>query len=313
MENKDIIAKADLVLSDIASAGKLNPEQTNRFIRVLIEQPTLLNSVRTVTMNAPVQNINKIGFGSRILRPAVENTALIQADRAKPTFSQIQLVTSEVMATVYIPYAVLEDNIEGGTVNTALQQGGGGLHQTIVDLLAERAALDLEELCISGDTGSGDAYLALQDGYLKRLTSGSNVVDASSATYSKELVKAAMKAMPPKYLRDSGSMKHFVSSNNEIEMRDIYANRIGALGDANVQSKAPITVFGSPITGVPLMPGTSGIFCNPNNLIFGIQRNIMVEYDKDIETRQFKVVLTARVALSIEEKLACVKTINMTA
>lgn len=313
MENQEIINKADMVLSELATAGKLNPEQENRFIRVLIEQPTLLKSVRTVTMNAPIQNINKIGFGSRVLKAAVENTPLSQGDRSKPTLSQVQMVTSEVMAVVYIPYAVLEDNIEGGNPGVSLQQGAGGMHQTIVDLLAERAALDLEELAITGDTASGDSYLALQNGYLKLLASGSNVLDASSATYSKELVKAAMKAMPPKYLRDSANMKHFVSSNNEIEMRDIYANRIGALGDQNVQGKLPLYVFGSKVEGVPLMPGTSGIYTHPNNLIFGIQRNIMIEYDKDIEARQFKVVLTARVALAIEEKLACVKTINMTA
>lgn len=312
MENKDIINKADMVLNDLATAGKLNPTQSARFIRVLIEQPTLLNSVRTVTMSSPIQNFDKIGFGSRVMRAAVENTALSQSDRAKPTLSQVQLTTSEVIATVYIPYSVLEDNIEGGNPMVGLQQGAGGLHQTIVDMLAERAALDFEELAILGDTASGDPYLALQNGYLKQLASGSNVVDAAGAGYSKDLVKAAMRAMAPKYLRNQAAMKHFVSVNNELEMRDQFANRIGALGDANVQGKLPLYVFGSKIEPVALMPGTSSIFTDPQNLIFGIQRNISIEYDKDIEARQFKVVLTARVALAIEEKLACAKVINIT-
>ncbi len=257
-------------------------------------------------------NINKIGFGSRVMRAAVENTALTSGNRVAPTFSQVQLITSEVIATVYIPYAMLEDNIEGGNVHAALQQGGGGLHQTIVDILAERASLDFEEFAILGDTSSADSYLALQDGYLKRLASGSNLVDAAAATYSKDVVKSVMRAMPPKYLRNQAGMKHFVSVNNELEIRDTFANRIGALGDANLQGKLPLSVFGSGVTGVPLMPGTASIFTDPNNLIFGIQRNISIEYDKDIESRQFKVVLTARIALGIEEKLACVKVINIT-
>lgn len=308
--NQDIIKKADMVLSDIASAGKLNPEQTNRFVRVLIEQPTMLQNVRTVTMNAPVMNINKIGFGSRIMRPAVENTALSSSDRVKPTMSQVQLTTKEVMATCYIPYDVLEDNIEGGNVHASLQQGGGGLHQTIVDLLAERAALDLEEWALGGDTASGDAYLAQSDGFIKKVNA--NIVDAASATYSKDIVKSVLKAMPPKYLRDRANMMHFVSVNNETEVRDTFANRIGALGDQNVQGNLPIYVFGSKIMSIPLMPGNTSLFTNPNNFIFGIQRNISIEYNKNIETRQFIVVLTCRVCFQLEEVNAAVKVINIT-
>ena len=63
-----------------------------------------------------------------------------------------------------------------------------GLHQTIVDLIAERAALDLEELAIQGDTtNAADAYLALQDGYLKLATA--NVVNVGGA-FDKTAVKS---------------------------------------------------------------------------------------------------------------------------
>ena len=83
MTNQEVIQKADLALSDLETAGKLNPEQTDRFIRTLIDQPTLLNAVRTVAMGAPQMKINKIGFGTRILRPAVSATPLSAADRVE--------------------------------------------------------------------------------------------------------------------------------------------------------------------------------------------------------------------------------------
>ena len=70
--NQEIVKKADIALSDLATAGRLSVDQTDRFIRTLIDQPTLLNSVRTVAMGTPEMKINKIGFGSRILRPAVK-------------------------------------------------------------------------------------------------------------------------------------------------------------------------------------------------------------------------------------------------
>lgn len=305
MLNKDLIKKADMALADLASGGLLLPEQNDRFIRTLIDQPTILSQVRTVAMNSPQRKINKIGFGSRIMRAAVSATPLSQADRSKPDLGQVELNTKEVIAEIRLPYDVIEDNIERGNVAVDPQSGAGGLHQTIVDLIAERAALDLEELALLGDTATvGDAYLALHDGYLKLATS--NLVNVGGA-FDKDAVKAGIKAMPSKYLRNRAAMKHFISHDNETEVRDQYAARIGGLGDSQLQGNLPLYMFGSKIEGAALMPETHGLFTNPENLIFGIQRNVMIEYDKDITSRVFIIVLTARVAFEIEEVDAVVK------
>jgi len=63
------VLKADFGLADLATGGLLNPEQTDRFIRTLIDTPTLLNEVRPVPMNSPKMEVNKILFGSRRVRP----------------------------------------------------------------------------------------------------------------------------------------------------------------------------------------------------------------------------------------------------
>lgn len=311
MRNQDIIRKADLALSDIASAGKLSTTQANRFIRKVIDQPTILNVCRVVPMPAPTHKINKIGIGSRMMKPATESTALSSGNRTKPTLEAVNLTSKELIAEVRIPYAVLEDNIEGGNAFAALQQGAGGLHSTIIDLMAERAALDLEELAILGDTGSGDAYLAVTNGWLALMST--NSVDAGGASFDKAVTKAGLKAMPTRYLRNRTAMRHFVSVNNETEMRDTYANRQTGLGDAQVQGNLPLFSFGSQVNGVALMPATKGIFTDPLNLIFGIQRDVTMEYDKDITTRQFIIVLTCRVDVQIEEEPATVKYTNIAA
>jgi len=310
MTNQEVIQKADIALSDLASAGKLNPEQTDRFIRTLIDQPTLLASVRTVAMGAPQMKINKIGFGSRILKPAVSATALDPSDRSKPDLGQVQLETKEVIAEINIPYDVIEDNIERGNIHTPLQTGAGGIHQTIVDLIAERAALDLEELGIQGDTTNvSDAYLALQDGFLKLATA--NVVNVGGV-FDKAAVKQALKTMPTRYLRNRSAMDHFISVDNETEARDAYGSRQTALGDQQVQGLLPIYIYGSKLVPTALMLGTSGLFTDPMNLIFGIQRNIMIEYTKDIRARVFIIVLTARIDFAIEEVNAVVKYTGIT-
>lgn len=307
--NKSLIEKADIALSDLATAGELNPEQANLFIRVMIESNPLLNAIRVVAMTAPQRNIDKIGFGSRILRKATSATALADNQRSKPDLSQVVLNTKEVIAEVHIPYDVLEDNIEGGNPFVPLQSGAGGLHDTIVSMMAQRASLDLEEQAILGDSGSSDDYIAMNEGFLKLATV--NVVNAGGAGFSKDVVKQAVKVMPPKYLQNRAGLVHFVSVNNETELRDQYATRQTSLGDTNLQEAAALRIFGSRIIGVPNMPEETGLYTDPRNLIFGIQRRVSLEYDKDIRARKFIIVLTARIDWQIEETNALVKYSNV--
>jgi hypothetical protein len=310
MENAQLVKKADIALSDLSTnGGLLNPEQTDTFIQTLMDSPTILNAARVVTMNGPQKKINKIGFGTRMLRPAVSATALADADRSKPDLGNILLVTKEVIAEVHIPYDVFEDNIEGGNINASMGQSAGGLQDTIMTLIGQRVALDLEELGILGDQASGDAYLALCDGFIKRATA--HIVDAGAATISKDVFKAAIKAMPDKYLRQRSALEFFVSTDNETEYRDTVANRVTGLGDSALVNANALQVFGSALNAAPLMPATKGIYTNPKNLIFGIQRKVNIEHDKDIRARKFIVVVTARIDFQIEETDALVLISNL--
>ena len=316
--DEEIVQRADLALSDLSSnGGLLNVEQNNTFIRNLIDQPTLLRQVRTIPMNSPSVEINKIGFGKRILRAATQTP---QANRAlpdeaiegvfdpnaekdarfKPQTSKITLSTSETIAEIRIPYEVLEDNIERGSLQT-----------TILALIGERAALDLEELVIQGDTSvSGtDPYLGMQDGVLKLVTS--NVYDAAGGSISASVFNSVVKALPTKYRRNRALMRLYVPMDVEQDYRLQLSNRGTGLGDAVLTGNAPVPVFGIPMNGAALMPATNIVFTNPQNIIFGIQRNIRLESERMISERLIKIVLTARIAIQIEEEEAAVKVINL--
>jgi hypothetical protein len=314
MNNQELMQKADWAVSDLESTGgKLNDEQANQFIRKLLVQPTILQQARTVPMSSPQRQINKIQFSSRILKPAVSNTPLSVGDRSAPTTEQVLLTTKEVIAEVRLPYDVIEDNIERGNIGAHTDTGGtptsGGIRDTIMTLIAERAALDLEELSLLGDTGSGDPYLALLDGWLVQSTS--NVVDLAGAGVSKDTWKQGMQAMPDQYLRNRSAMRHFLSVDNEIAYRDSLANRETALGDAQIQGTSPVFGFGVPVESASLMPAANAITTNPLNMIFGIQRDVWIETDKDISSRVYIIVLTMRMDFKFEEEEAVVKYINM--
>jgi len=320
MNNQSLLQKADITIADLqTNGGDLLPEQGAQFIRKLIKQSTLLPQVRTVEMLAPQRKINKISFASRILRAAVSATAPGSSDRSKPTTEQIELNTKEVIAVVYIPYDVMEDNIERASVadNGAANDGPGAFRQTIIELIAERAASDLEEGLLLGDSTytSGDAsdqaYIRLWEGYMKRANTGGNIVDVGNATVAKEVFKAGMKALPVQYQKNIPQMKHFVSMNQEIEYRDTLANRGTSMGDSYTTGAAPAYAYSSKVEGIQYMPETKGLYTNPLNLIFGIQRRVSMEFDKDIESRVYKIVLTARVDCQIEEDDAIVEYINL--
>lgn len=315
MDTKQIIEKADLALVDLASGGALNPEQSNAFIRGLLVQPTLLKAARVVTMGSPQKNIDKIGFGSRIMRAAnqgnVGSRALAAEDRARPNLGKIQLNTKEVIAEVNLPYEVIEDQIEQAGLNLGTNAPGnsgnpvsGQFKDTIMAMIAERAALDLEELALLGDTASADTYLALCDGYMK--LAQDHVVDYGGATINKELFKLGIKAMPDQYLRNLAALRNYVSVNNEIEYRDSLSDRETGLGDTIIEGFRGVFGYGVPVEKVALMPASKGLLTVPNNLIMGIQRKISVEVDKDIRERVFIIVLTARVDFQIEETDAVV-------
>ena len=319
--NQILLQKADLALADLsANGGLLMPEQGAAFIRKLIKEPTLIKEARVVEMAAPQRKINKIGFANRILRKAQSGVALTQAQRAKPGTEHIMLSTQEVMAEVRLPNDVLEDNIERAVAagnEPSNSPWSSGLQETLVTLIAERAALDLEELCLLGDTaytnpGNADdqAYLSMFDGWLK-LAGAGHVVNWANAAIAKEMFKKGMTDMPVQYLRNKAAMRHFVSVNQETEYRDTLANRVGVLGDLQVQTSGLLSPYGVPMKSVQLMPEALGLFTNPLNLIFGIQRQISLEFDKNISERVYIVVLTARVAVQVEETDAIVKYTNI--
>jgi hypothetical protein len=301
---RTIVEKADIAVANlISTGGYLNPMQANTFIRMLLDQPTLLNQVRVVPMNAPTMEINKIGFTSRILKKATSATALSSGDRSKPVTDQVTLSTKEVIAEVHLSYDVLEDNIERGS-----------LEQTVMSLIAERTALDLEELLLLGDTDlvGSDAYLGLLNGLIKQSTSHIvDYTDGGGTGITKTIFKHGVKAMPNKYMRDRNSLRFFTSPDVETEYADSIATRLTALGDDRQQGWYPNRAFGIPIIGAALMPDDKYLLLNPKNAIFGVQRQIMIETNRDIRARVMIIVLTMRLDIKLEEEDAVVKAVGL--
>jgi len=314
---KELLSKADLALADLANGGLMNPEQTDNFIRILSQDTNLLNDVRTIGMSRPKMTVNKLDLASRALRVANQGTvsspltgeegtrALARAQRTKVTTSKVELSTYEVIAEVNLPYEVLEDNIEGGGIdNTRFQQ-------TVLDKLAERIRVDIEDVMINGDSASGDAFLAERDGVLKLATS--NVVNNSGAALDAVTFNELNQALPDKFKRLINRYKFYVSHNKRLQYMMQVAQRQTGLGDSVLVGgdSANFAPFGIPLTGVASMPSNQALMIDPSNILFGVQRNMRMEFDRDTRERVLIIVFTMRFDFKLEQEDMAVKAINI--
>jgi HK97 family phage major capsid protein len=259
-----------------------------------------------VPMAAPKQQISKIKFGSRILRPGQEATPLDLADRAKPDLSSTELDAKLFKAEVRLSDETLEDSIEQGE-----------LRQTIMEMMAEAISRDMEEVAISGDTTSADPLLAVLDGILRQATS--NIVDAAGTPITKDLLRDLLKTLPSEHLRDKKAMRFLTSVDADLDYRSTLAERPTAVGDKFLEGDTPVLYSGVPVQPIPLFPENLGgtndqtavVLCNPKNIHVGIWRKIRIESARDISAGVLKIVATLRFDVKYAEESGVAKAINV--
>jgi hypothetical protein len=306
-DNTTILQKADLALTDITTnGGLLLPAQAQRFMRVLIKEAMLMKEATIVPMRSPKQIIEKIRFGSRILRAGKEAVSLPRADRAKPDLGQIELDAKLFKAEVRLSNEILEDSIERGQ-----------LRNTIMQMMAERIALDMEEIVLQGDTLSADPTLAQLDGILKQAQS--HVIDNALAYTTKSVFANMLRAMPSEYLRNRRDLRFIGSVQSEMAYRDSLTERATVGGDRWLTEDVPVLYAGVPLLPVPMMPENLGgssnttdiLLTDPANINVGIWRNIRIETDKAISEGVLIIVATLRFDVVFAHEPAVVKAINV--
>jgi len=307
LDNRTILQKADLALSDlIIGGGLLQPAQAQKFMRILINEAVVLKQATVVPMRSPKQLIEKIRFANRILRSGSEAVALAQADRAVPNLGKVELDAQLFKAEVRLNNEVLEDSIERGQ-----------LRQTIMQLMAEAIARDVDEVIIQGDRTSSDPFLAKLDGVLKQASS--NIVDAQNQTANKGVFRDMLKTLPHPFVKNKKLLRFFTSVNAEIDYKDSLSERATAGGDKYIEDDVPATYSGVPVLDVPMFPENLGpaanttaiLLTDPKNINVGIWRNIRVEVDKIVTDGVLVIVATLRFDVRYAEETAVVRAVNV--
>ena len=293
--NRSYLQKADLEIADMQTeGGYLQEEQAKNFFKIMIKQSALMRLMKIETMKSHTKEINKTQLGSRILRPGQSATPLSLGERSRPNFEQINLVAQLFKAEIRIDDETLEDNIEKGT-----------FQKTVMDMMSERTAADMEGNILNGDTASADPDLVPFDGIRKQAVS--NIVLAGGVTLDEDICRDLLKSIPSEFTRDKRKLKYLTSTNAEIDYRHSLGGRGTDHGDHHLGSASgggPSSVFyaGIEVMPIPLMPENLGggtnetevILCDPKNALLGMYRQVRVELGRDKQSGYNFVVVTTR-------------------
>ena len=307
----EIIDKA-FTSSDLANGGLLQPEQAAKFVRGAIDNSVIIKECRKEPMKATKKQIDKVTYGSSVLqKPNAVGTA--PTTTTKPTTTKVTLDAAETIVALDIGYDSLEDSIEGK-----------GLFDTIMELTAKRMAYDLDNLCLNGDVaGATSDYLEILDGVFDQISTYS--LDASAVTLSDTVLFNCLKLLPSKYYdEDESNMRFYVSHRARLDYTKALADKNvdSAFVSYLVQGKEP-TYNGIPVRKVPAITtetitygtttanGSKGLFINPKNIVMGIHRDIMYEFQRQPRKRIIEVTITMRLDFKLEEEEACVEILNI--
>ena len=253
---EEIVRKAAITTDDLASAGKLNDAQADKFIDYVIDVTGIGDYTRVVRFRNENYNIEKIGVGNRVTVPAAE--ARDPAVRRGITTSKVTLSPVEIMTPFEIGDSFKEINVEGESVE-----------DHIVKMMATQMGNDSEELQINGDTlgraalesdlidgGSSsdyikDSFMGLFNGWLRKADSA-HLVDISGQAISSNVFSRMLNAMPSKYKRDRRNLVFLCSQELEQNYRERISTRGTPSGDQAINSSDSMTPFGIPLKGLPL-------------------------------------------------------------
>jgi hypothetical protein len=307
--------------------GLLSPEQSTRFIDYMWNATTLGSQVRKVPMRANEMELDRMAVGERVVRLATE--AVDDAVNVKVAFAKVSLTTQKLRLDWELSTEALEDNLEGAA-----------FEDHVARLLSAQAANDIEDLAINGDVdNTNDALFKSFDGWRKRLYAGANVVDAAGSVLDRSIFHRALQAMPRKFMARRGALRFFtatgllndyvysfetVESTSAAQQYIAESERNNAIGNdplAGYQAGwSPSAPYGIRAQEVPLFADYAGPsnttrsdvwLVDPNNLIWGVKREIVVYRQFVPRKDTIEYTMFTRVGAAIENPNAAVLVKNV--
>lgn len=301
-EIRRLIMKAagDTITTGTLTSGLLNPEQSKKFLKQTMEATVLAPLVRHEIRRSRTGEIDKIGIGRRIIRRKTENTD--DGYRATVKTSQIEYSCHPVRLPWEISEETLRENIEDAnfeqTVTDLMTKQVGVDNEDLWlngdESTVTAAAFSATDAYSVGDycTKDGNLYtctaahaagawnadhfkavtadadvdfLKLDDGWIKQISNGGHVYDASGeSSMNLDIFYKALAQVPNKY--NDGSLRWLMSPRRRQEWELFLLNKVinagGVVPEALYKSPASI-----PVIECPALADDKILLTNPKNLV----------------------------------------------
>ena len=270
----------------------LNPEQLGRFLRSATINQTILKDAHFDLMKSFKKELANVGLNGRVLQSgykADKKTTNEELDGADVDFGYAELDAKKLKAMCSILDDEKDDNMEQAQ-----------FEQTLLTMMGERVGEDLEIWSLFADTDinySSDKLLSTTDGWIKSSTN--KLVDETDFNVAENTVEAMFDAMiyamPLRFRQNRNALKFYVPFEVEDAYRNLLKSRNTALGDTTQTGFSPLTYKNIPVVYCPSLDdemaraidstGTS-ILANPQNLYYGIWKNISIEPDRIVKAER---------------------------
>ena len=316
--SKQVVEKLAIDSSSLPNSI-MNRQQADRFIDLVVDTSVLLKKVRVAKVNFPKGEINKLDLATIVTEGA--NTT----STAKTRIPSERIVTFDMekyRSAFDFRTDFMEDIIEKTRVRN-----------TILQMFTKAVSVDTETAAIEGDSAlpTGDLQtdrnnlLGVNDGWSKILNANvppAQIIDALGTAPSTRLYFDMKRLIPARYRVAKPDYTWIVPSGPADKWTLDWSDRETVGGDVALSRGVVPGPWGISMLEVPLMPedltfppaGTDGseIWLTPlNNLIYFIQRDITIEWDRQPRQDMWQVTIHFRVDFEIENVDLVVMAVNV--
>jgi hypothetical protein len=334
-----VISTSSIGADSTNGGGLLSPQQSGRFIDYMWDATVLGGQVRRVRMRANEVELDRIAVGERLVRLATE--AVDDGMNPAVAFTKVSLGSVKLRLDWELSSEALEDGLEGEALEDHIARLMAG--QAANDL--EDLAINGDTV---GHTN--DPLLKSFDGWRKRLIYGGTVLDGGSLTLPdgsgagelhRGTFNAALRAMPRRYLARRGGLRFFTATGllqdymfrEQLMDQGGFPERSGNTEGGNnnpgpAAGWSPTSPYGVRTVEVPLFPeydidldgsgvgtataaGSDVWLVDPDNLIWGIKREIQVFREFKPKKDTIEYTLYTRVGANVENPQASVVVKNV--
>ena len=300
-ENTDAMKAIDTT-NDL-NGGVLPADLFDEFFEEVQNQTAVLDRVRTVDLPRQKMDIPKIGVGERLMQAQSERTSNAEDDSVSTDTVSLDTVKTAIYWS--LPREAVEDTVDD-------------VPDVVLGQMEQQFAVDAEDLAANGDE-SLSGFEAINDGWFTIAADRGSPVyyhdDAGDGTGTNQPVNTAMfdgaiRTLDSKYLRTEPvfmvNTKHIQQYFGELESRN------DGIGVAVLQGDTDVNPFGYDIVGSPVFPENEALLTTPENLIWGLHRDVEVDVltdsDEIHEQDLFaKYAIRARHDYEIEDENAVVR------